>query len=174
MRGARGFTLVELMIVISIIGILLALAFARFHNMQARANEASAVSSLRSIAAAEWQFAQTCSNQKYATSLTALGQPAPATGQAFLSPDLTSADVVRHSGYDFRIAAKPLDGAPQACNGTAVAAGYAATADPAVPGQTGNRFFAINADRVLYVDPAETFTEKMPESGAPPHGTELK
>jgi prepilin-type N-terminal cleavage/methylation domain-containing protein len=171
---AGGFTLVELMIVISIIGILLALAFARFQNMQVRANEASAVSSLRSIAAAEWQFAQTCSNQKYATSLTALGQPAPATGQAFLSPDLTGADVVRHSGYDFRIAAKPLDGAPPACNGTPVAAGFAATADPVSPGRTGSRFFAINVDRVMYEDPSQTFTEKMPESGPPPHGSELK
>ena len=62
----RGFTLVELMIVMAIIGIMLAIAFARYQGMQARGNEASAVASMRSIAAAQWSFAQTCGNQKYA------------------------------------------------------------------------------------------------------------
>ena len=42
-REPRGFTLVELMIVMAILGIILAIAFARYHNMQARGNEASAV-----------------------------------------------------------------------------------------------------------------------------------
>ena len=172
--AAAGFTLVELMIVIAIIGILVALAFARFKNMRATGNEASAISSLRTIASAEWQFAQTCANQKYAPSLTALGQPVPATGAAFLSPDLTSGDVVRHAGYDLRVTAKPLDDAPRACNGAPVAAGYAATADPEALGRTGSRFFAINAERILYEDPKETFTEKMPETGPPDHGTEVK
>ena len=171
---AEGFTLIELMIVLAIIGILLALAFARFANMEAAGNEASAIASLRSITAAEWQFAQTCANQKYAPTLAALGQPAPATGAAFLSPDLTSGDVVRHSGYDFRVAAKPLDDASRACNGAAVAAGYAATADPQALGRTGSRFFGINTDRILYEDPKKTFTDKMPETGPPPHGTEVK
>ena len=174
-RGAAaGFTLVELMIVMAIIGILLALAFARYRNMQAAGNETSAISALRSIAVAQWQFSQTCGNQKYAATLAALGQPVPTTGAAFLSPDLTAGDVVRHSGYDFRIAAKPLNDAPPACNGAAVAAGYAATADPEEAGRTGSRFFAINTDRILYEDPEQTFTEKMPETGPPPHGIEVK
>ena len=162
------------MIVISIIGILLALAFARFSNMRTTANEASAIASLRAIAAAEWQFAQTCGHQKYAPALVALGQPVPATGQAFLGPDLTAAEVIRHSGYDFHLSGKPLDGEPPACNGVPVAAGFAATADPENPERTAARFFGTNTDRVVYEDPKETFTDKMPESGPAPHGTELK
>ncbi|NUR55665.1 MAG: prepilin-type N-terminal cleavage/methylation domain-containing protein [Acidobacteria bacterium] len=169
----RGFTLVELMIVLAIIGIVLAIAFATYRNMHARGNEASAIASLRSIAAAQWQFAQTCGSQKYATSLPALGQPVPQTGQAFLSPDLTLADQVEKSGYLFKVTAKPLDGAPPACNGAAVADGYAATADPATPGLSGDRFFAINADRVLYED-TDTYLEKMPEEGNAGKGTEIK
>jgi prepilin-type N-terminal cleavage/methylation domain-containing protein len=172
--SSRGFTLVELMIVMAILGILLAVAFARYHNMQMNGNEASALSSIRSIATAEWSFAQTCGNQKYAPSLTALGQPAPATGDAFLSPDLTQADIVQKSGYQFHIAAKPLDDPPvTACNGVQVSPGYAATADPVNPGTTGTRFFAVNADRTLFED-AQTFLENMTESGPPPHGIEVK
>jgi Tfp pilus assembly protein PilE len=161
------------MIVMAIIGIILAIAFGQYRGMHARGNEASAIASLRSIAAAEWQFAQTCGSQKYATTLTALGQPAPTTGHAFLSPDLTAADQVEKSGYIFKITAKALDDAPQACNGTPVAAGYAATADPVNPGISGNRYFAVNADRVLYED-SDTFTEKMPEEGSPGKGAEIK
>jgi len=168
-----GFTLIELMIVMAIIGIILAIAFGQYRNMQSKGNEASAIASLRSIAAAEWQFAQTCGNQKYATTLPGLGQPIPTTGHAFLSPDLTGGDQVEKSGYLFKITAKPLDGVAQACNGTPVADGYAATADPARPGMSGDRFFAVNADRVLYED-SETFTEKMPEEGNPGKGTEIK
>jgi prepilin-type N-terminal cleavage/methylation domain-containing protein len=172
-QAERGFTLVELMIVMAIIGIMLAFAFALYRNMQSKGNEASAIASLRSIAAAEWQFAQTCGSQKYATTLPALGTPVPTTGQAFLSPDLTSGEEVAKSGYLFKITAKPLDGVAPACNGVPVSAGYAATADPTRPGLNGDRFFAVNADRILYQD-TETFTEKMPEEGIPGKGTEIK
>jgi Tfp pilus assembly protein PilE len=161
------------MIVMAIIGIILAIAFATYRNMHARGNEASAIASLRSIATAEWQFAQICGNQKYATTLAALGQPVPATGQAFLSPDLTAGDQVEKSGYVFKITAKAADGARPACNGATVADGYAATADPVTPGLSGHRFFAVNAERILYED-TDTFAEKMPEQGNPGKGTEIK
>lgn len=172
-RPADGFTLMELMIVMALIAILLSVAFARYQNAEAVGNEASAMASLRTIAKAQWEFAQTCGNQRYATSLTALGRAVPSTGQAFLSPDLTLADKVQKSGYLIQMAAAPLEDTPPACNGAPVAAGFAATADPLRPGQSGSRFFGINASRVLYEDKA-TFTGNMPDSGAPGHGQELR
>jgi hypothetical protein len=72
------------------------------------------------------------------------------------------------------MAGKPIDSGAPACNGTVPADGYAATADPMKPGFTGVRFFGLNTDRILYVDELESFTEKMPESGPPPHGAEIK
>jgi prepilin-type N-terminal cleavage/methylation domain-containing protein len=172
--GNAGFTLIELMVVLAIIGILLAIAFNQYRGMQARGNDASALASLRSIAVAQSQFAMTCGNMKYATTLPALAQPVPSTGQGFLSPDLTEAESFEKSGYVFHMAAKPLDDAPPACNGAATAEGYAATADPARPGITGLHFYGVNRDRVLYLDEEQTFTGNLPESGPPPHGSEVK
>jgi prepilin-type N-terminal cleavage/methylation domain-containing protein len=169
-----GFTLIELMVVMALIGILLAIAFARYEGMRARANETSAASSLQTIAAAQWTFALTCGHDKYATTLPSLAQPIPSTGQGFLSPDLTSAEQIDHSGYLFQMAAKPQDDAMPSCSGVPVAQGYAVTADPIKPGVSGNRFFAVNSDRVVYVDEKQSFTGNMPESGAPEHGIELK
>jgi type IV pilus assembly protein PilE len=173
-RPDRGFTLIELMVVLAIIAIVLAIAFAEYRNLQARGNEASALSSMRSIAAAQAQFAMTCGNSKYAAALPALGQPVPTTGAAFLSPDLTSAETIEKSGYRIRMAGKPLNDAMPACNGAAVADGYAATADPLTPGITGTLFYGVNADRVLYVDDQKPFHDDLPESGPAPHGHEVK
>jgi prepilin-type N-terminal cleavage/methylation domain-containing protein len=171
----RGFTLIELMVVLAIIAILLAIAFNEYRGMQAKGNDASALASLRSIAAAQWQFALTCGNQKYASTLPALAQPVPSTGHGFLSPDLTStAEPFEKSGYMFQMAAKPVESGVPACNGTVPAEGYAATADPVRPGVSGDHFYGVNADRVLYVDEEKTFTGNLPESGAPNHGGEVK
>jgi Tfp pilus assembly protein PilE len=163
------------MVVLAIIAILLAIAFNEYRGMEAKGNDASAVASLRSIAAAQWQFATTCGNMKYASTLPALAQPVPSTGHGFLSPDLTgSAEPFEKSGFRFQMTAKPIESGAPACNGTVPADGYAATADPVRPGVTGEHFYGVNADRVLYLDEQQTFTENMPESGAPSHGGEVK
>ena len=60
-----------------------------------------------SIAAAQWQFALTCGNMKYASTLPALGKPVPSTGEGFLSPDLTEADAFEKSGYLIEMTATP-------------------------------------------------------------------
>ena len=162
------------MIVLAIIAIVMAIAFTEYRNMHARGNEVSALSSMRSIAAAQWQFALTCGHGKYATVLPALGQPVPSTGEAFLSPDLTSAETIEKSGYIIRLAGKPLNDAPPACNGAAVSEGYLATADPVKPGTSGMLYYGVNADRVLYLDEQKSFKDDLPESGAAPHGREVK
>jgi prepilin-type N-terminal cleavage/methylation domain-containing protein len=170
----RGFTLIELMIVLAIIAVVLAIAFNEYRNMQARGNEASALSSMRSIAAAQAQFAMTCGNLKYAVSLPALGQPVPTTGEPFLSPDLTSAETIEKSGYAIHMAGKPLNDAQLACNNAAVADGYAATADPLRPGITGFYYYGVNTDRVLYSDEEKSYKDDLAETGGATHGQEVK
>lgn len=170
--GDAGFTLVELLIVLSIIGIMSAIAVAGYRHARMTGAEAAAVAALQAINNAQVVFAQTCGHQRFSPTLAGLGVPAPATGQAFLSPDLTVDPAVK-SGYQFTLASTPAADAMPTCNGLAPAASYKVVADPTHAGFSGIRFFGTNGDRVIYADTV-SFAEDMPEAGAPGHGTEIK
>ncbi len=57
-RNDRGFTLIEVMIVVAIIGILAAIAIPRFERMQLRAKRAEVFANLKGIATAELAYYQ--------------------------------------------------------------------------------------------------------------------
>jgi len=63
---ADGFTLMELLIVISIILILMLMAVPTIGSMMKRANETSAVNSLRTIVTAEFMYANTYPKKGFA------------------------------------------------------------------------------------------------------------
>ena len=169
----RGFTLIELLLVMAIVGILAAVAMAGHRMTRVRAQEVAAVAALQAISRAQLAFSQTCGNQRYAPTLVSLSTPVPATGAAFLSPDLTSGDPLVKSGYQITMGGTPTTLEVLTCTGIVPLESYQATADPITPGLTGIRFFGINTERVVFEDTA-TFTGNMPETGAPGHGVELK
>jgi len=76
-RGARGFTLIELMIVIAVIAILAAVAWPSYQNYVIRGNRAAAQAFMMTIATRQEQYLLT--NRSYTTTIGAggLGLTAP-------------------------------------------------------------------------------------------------
>ena len=173
MRDSRGFTLVELLIVLAIVGVLATLAMANYSYARIRAAEASAIASMTAINQAQAAYAQTCGHQRFAPRLTSLGKPNPGTNVAFLSPDLTTGDVVEKSGYRIAMEGPEVAEAALTCTGETPVEAYHVIADPLAPGVTGQRFFGTNIDLIVYEN-AETFEGNMPDVGPPPSGQETK
>jgi len=145
-RKARGFSLIELLIVVAVILIIAAIAIPNFLRSKMRANEASAVSSLRSITTAEVVYSSTY-DIGYATSLLALGGSGAVVNQANaeLIDSVLSAGV--KSGYAFTYAATSTDS-----NGDVLT--YAANADPSLAGTTGDTHFFVDQTSIIRSNPS--------------------
>lgn len=137
MRKQRGFSLIELLIVVAIILILAAIAIPSLLRSKISANEASAVASLRSINTAQVTYAVTYPAQGFSDDLAKLGTPTGSTPVSSASAGLLdwvlgcASQPCPKSGYAFAITN---------VQGTPVVA-YSLTAVPLAPGQTGYRGF---------------------------------
>lgn len=146
-----GFTLMELLIVISIIIILTLIAIPNMLNLKANANETSALQSLRAVQEAETQYNATFPQDGYACSLAALGgegKSGPPTAQAaqLLPDDLASGE---KSGYTFKI----TNCTKTTINNHDMYTGYEVTAVPQDVGKTGHRGFCLDMAGNIKADP---------------------
>ena len=137
----KGFTLIELMIVVAIIAIIAAIAIPNLLRSRLQSNEAAAIGNLRTVVGAQTAFA--AAERGYSADLDELMNPAE--GPAYLDIDLT-ADVVQ--GYKYTLTEG--DGAELEGNTIdAVYTNFFCQADPATPGSTGIRYFGVDASGVV-------------------------
>lgn len=151
-HGDAGFTLMELLIVISIMLILMLIAIPNMMNLKSQANETSAIQSLRAIYQAEIQYQTNYPANGFSCSLAQLGgnassgAPNPQNAQ-LLQSDLSSG---QKSGYTFNI----VNCQKTTVNNQDMYTAFEATAVPQSVGKTGHRGFCIDMSGEIRSDPS--------------------
>jgi type IV pilus assembly protein PilA len=154
-RLQRGFSLIELLIVVAIIGIIAAIAIPNLLKSQQAARETAAIKELQTVRDSEVMYSITKGHHKY-TDLATLGT------QGIIDSALASGN---KGGYVFAATPVETEGMPPM---------FDASAKPASVGSfgTGNRSYYSNEGMVVYEadggnPPSATPQDRIPKDGQP-------
>ena len=142
MRKQKGFSLIELLIVVAIILVIAAIAIPNLLRSRISANEASAVGSMRTINTAEITYASTYPSAGYSATLAALAgtacPTASSTSACLIDSTLAGATAAASakSGYFFTYV-------------TDATLGYKLNGDAAAQGSSGVKHFYTDGTAVI-------------------------
>jgi len=149
MKGRqKGFSLIELLVVVAIILIIVAIAVPNFLRAKISANESSAVSSVHAIDTAEITYSSEFFTVGYSAQLADLGPggtgtcPGTATASCFIDSALASGT---KSGYTFTYLQNTA---------STPSVGFTINADPVVQNITGGKgFYSDQSNIIRYQNP---------------------
>ncbi|MBK8304209.1 MAG: prepilin-type N-terminal cleavage/methylation domain-containing protein [Chloracidobacterium sp.] len=144
MKDQKGFSLIELLIVVVIIGIIAAIAIPNLLASRRSANEGSAISALRTIHGAQATYGATLGGGNFAGD-TVFGSSVGLTALASANIVDSTIGTGIKSGYRFQTGSRPAS--------ASTPASYCASAAPTTASgvtQTGSRRFGVITEGTLY------------------------
>jgi type IV pilus assembly protein PilA len=139
-KKQKGFSLIELLIVVAIILIIAAIAIPNLLRSRMAANEASAVGSIRTINTSAVTYSSTYPNAGFPATLASLGGATPCTAVSTASCLLDAVLAAgTKSGYKFAWTS----------DGNTPSYGYSVTGTPVTVGSTGQRMFFSDQSGVI-------------------------